>query len=341
VVDLNANSGNFPTRVVSGIQPTDMLHLGNYFGAIKQHVELQHEYPGESFYFIADYHALTSIHDPEQLRRQSQGLALDYLALGLDAHKATFYRQSDVPQVCELMWILTCVTRKAQLDYMRLNKEKVAKGINSSLELFLSCQLMVADILALRATIVPVGEDQNQQLIITRDIAMAFNIAFDTPMFPIPAMRVNDAALVRGIDGRKMSKSYNNSIAIFADVDELGNGLAEIERPSAVSSHAHSPKMDMVFALYRLMATPEQQEDMLSRYQRGGITRRQAQAELQMKLKEFFGPFKTKRQELEQDLDTVEDILREGACRAREEANETLELVRDCVGLGQYRRPGI
>ncbi|MBV9691177.1 MAG: tryptophan--tRNA ligase [Ktedonobacteraceae bacterium] len=334
MVDSHVNDGNFPARVVSGLQPTDMLHLGNYFAAIKQHIELQHEYPGESFYFIADYQALISIRAPEQLRRQSQALALDYLALGLDPNKAIFYRQSDVPQVCELMWILTCVTRKAQMDYMRL----AAKRINSSIESFLSSQLAVADILALRATIVPVGEDQDQRLIITRNIAMAFNTAFDTPIFPIPTMRVNDAAT--GTDGRKMSKSYNNAFAIFAAVDELGSRLAEIKRLARASSHARAPKMDTIFALYRLMATPEQQNDILSRYQRGGITRRQAQAELQMKLKEFFDQLKTKRHELEQDLDTVEDILREGARRAREEANETLEMVRDCVGVGQYRRFG-
>ena len=188
----------FPSRVLSGVQPSGALHIGNYFGAIRQHIELQHEYPGESFYFIANYHALTTMHDRDTLIQQSWNVALDYLALGLDPSKATFYRQSDVPQVCELMWILSCVTGKGLLDRAVSFREKVERGINPTVGLFLYPELMAADILAVRSTMVPVGEDQEQNLEITRDIAGSFNAAFDKQVFPLPATRLNDASIVLG-----------------------------------------------------------------------------------------------------------------------------------------------
>src|SRR5258706_9030970 len=168
----------FTPRVLSGVQPSGALHIGNYFGAIKQHIEHQHEYPGESFYFIANYHALTTIHDKSVLEKQTLNVALDYLALGLDPAKATFYRQSDVPQVNELMWILSCATNKGLLDRAHSYKDKVSRGLRASVGLFLYPELMAADILAVRSTVVPVGEDQVQHLEMTRDIAESFNKVF-------------------------------------------------------------------------------------------------------------------------------------------------------------------
>ncbi len=338
LLERKYEDGIFPSRVLSGVQPANRLHLGHYFGAIKQHIELQHEYPGESFYFIANYHALTTIHDKELLRRQSWNVTLDYLALGLDPTKATFYRQSDIPHVCELMWILSCITGKNLLDRAPLYREKTENGFQPSVGLFLYPELMAADILALRATIVPAGKDQEQHLEMTRNIVKSFNTTFGVQMFPQPSILVSEAGTVPGIDGQKMSKTYDNIIPIFAEYDELAARVTHIKTSSVLSGSPLDPHSDTIFALYRLVSTSEEQTDMLHRYLSGSIDYQQAKIELLAKLSEFFASFKVKRQELERDLDTVEDILRDGARRAREEVKDTLELVRDCIGLGRYQR---
>ncbi|HLA43270.1 MAG TPA: tryptophan--tRNA ligase, partial [Aggregatilineales bacterium] len=180
----------FSPRVLSGVQPSGELHLGNYFGAIKQHIELQHEYPGEAFYFIANFHALTSINDREVLRKQTHDVALTYLTLGLDPEKSVFYRQSDVPQVCEIMWILSCVTGKGLLERAHSYKDKMEKGLRATMGLFTYPVLMAADILAVRATMVPVGADQEQHLEMTRDMASSFNAIFNTDLLPLPDTRL-------------------------------------------------------------------------------------------------------------------------------------------------------
>ena len=224
----------FAPRVLSGVQPSGILHLGVYFGATKQHIDLQDEYPGECFYFIADYHAMTTIQDRELLRKYANDVALDYLALGLDPAKATFYRQSDVPQVCELTWIFSCVAGMGLLERAHAYKEKLQQGLRPSVGLFLYPVLMAADILAVRSTTVPVGEDQGQHLEMTRDIAKSFNAAFGNRVFPLPRARHDIPTVVPGIDGRKMSKSYDNAIPIFADDDELRfEGGAYKDIPSA------------------------------------------------------------------------------------------------------------
>src|SRR5947208_5076832 len=194
-------------RILSGIQPTGKLHLGNYFGAIKQHIALQDE--GECFYFIAAYHSLTTIQDPAVLRENVLGVALDYLALGLDPNKAAFYRQSDVPEVTELTWILACVTNMGLLERAVSYKEKIDKGIDASVGLFTYPVLMAADILIVRSNLVPVGKDQVQHLEMTQDIAGRFNRAFGE-IFPMPNYRLDKEAKVPGTDGLKMSKSYGN-----------------------------------------------------------------------------------------------------------------------------------
>jgi tryptophanyl-tRNA synthetase len=330
--------GIFSPRVLSGVQPSGSLHLGNYFGAIKQHIDLQNEYPGECFYFIADYHALTTVQDAELLRKQSVNVALDYLALGLDPSKATFYRQSDIPQVCELMWVLSCVTGKGLLDRAHSYKEKVEKGLNASVGLFLYPELMAADILGVRSTIVPVGEDQEQHLEMTRDIAKSFNAAFDVQTFPLPETKLNEAAIVPGIDGRKMSKSYDNTVSIFAEDDELESKVMHVVTSSVPQGRPIDPSTDTLFALYRLVSTADQQEEMRNRYLKGTIGYRETKLEVIANLKRYFDPFKDGRRELEKDPDNVEDILRDGAKRARKEFDETLVLVREAVGFGRYRR---
>lgn len=320
------------------MQPSGALHLGNFFGAIEQHIALQHEYPGECFYFVASYHALTTIHNAEELLKQSWNVALDYLALGLDPTKATFYRQADVPQVCELMWILSCVTGKGLLDRGRAYREKIEKGLATSVGLFLYPELMAADILSVRSTIVPVGSDQSQHLEITRDIANSFNYTFGVEVFPTPVARLNDAAIVPGIDGQKMSKSYENTIPVFADEDELKDKVMHIRTSSVALGAPLDPERDTVYTLYSLVSTPAQRDEMYERYRSGEIGYHQAKVELLENLKAYFAPFKERRRELEKNLDHVEDILRDGALRVRQEVAETVEAVREAVGLSRYRR---
>src|SRR6266852_2456076 len=205
-------------RILSGVQPTGKLHLGNYFGAIKQHIALQNE--ALCFYFIADYHALTTIRDPQALRQNVRDVALDYLALGLDADKAVFFRQSDVPEVTELAWVLSTVTNMGLLERAVSYKEKVEKGIEASVGLFFYPILQAADILIYRSHVVPVGKDQVQHIEMTADIAGRFNRTYGE-VFPIPTYRLDRGAYVPGTDGQKMSKSYGNTIEIFAE----GNAL--------------------------------------------------------------------------------------------------------------------
>src|SRR3954470_8987540 len=201
-------------RILSGVQPSGKLHLGNYFGAVKQHIALQDE--AECFYFIADYHALTTLHEPETLRANTRDVALDYLALGLDPARATFFRQSDVPEVTELTWILSTVTNMGLLERAVSYKDKLDKGIEATVGLFTYPVLMAADILIYRSHLVPVGKDQVQHIEMTQDIAGKFNRAYKE-IFPIPNYRLDKGAKVPGTDGQKMSKSYGNTIEIFAE----------------------------------------------------------------------------------------------------------------------------
>ena len=282
--DQSPRKSKFAPRVLSGVQPSGILHLGVYFGATKQHIDLQDEYPGECFYFIADYHALTTIHDRELLRKYANNVALDYLALGLDPKKATFYRQSDVPQVCELTWIFSCVAGMGLLERAHAYKEKLQQGLRPSVGLFLYPVLMAADILAVRSTTVPVGEDQGQHLEMTRDIAKSFNSAFGKKVFPLPRARHDIPTVVPGIDGRKMSKSYDNAIPIFAEDDDLKSKVARIKTSPLPLGSPIDPESDIVFAIYSLVASPEEVSDMRARYEAGSVGYRQAKAELADKL---------------------------------------------------------
>lgn len=330
--------GEFPVRVLSGVQPSGILHIGNYFGAIKQHLKLQHEYPGEAFYFIADYHALTTVHDRDVLAKQTLDVAIDYLALGLDPAKSTFYRQSDVPQVCELMWILACVTGKGHLDRATSYKQKVAMGIEANLGLFLYPGLMASDILAVRATIVPVGEDQKQHLEITRNIAHSFNYTFKNHVLPLPVMRVNESAIVLGIDGQKMSKTYNNTIPIFSEGEELKSLVARIKTSPTPIGQPLDPETDIVFTLYKLVTDSNEIEALRERYVTGDIGYAEAKRLLSQKIDIYFADARQRRKELASKIDDVEDILRDGAKRASAEITETLEIVRECVGMSKYQR---
>jgi tryptophanyl-tRNA synthetase len=336
-------------RILSGVQSSGKLHLGNYFGAIRQHIALQEE--AECFYFIADYHALTTIADVQpdrRLRKQtlhdnSRDVALDYLALGLDPNKATFFRQSDVPEVTELAWILATVTGMGLLERAHSYKDKIDRGIAPSVGLFTYPILMAADILIYRSHIVPVGKDQVQHLEMTRDMAGYFNTAFGVDVFPMPMERLDVAALVPGTDGRKMSKSYGNTIEIFAEGNPLKKSVMGIVTDSTPVDAPKDPTTCNVFALLSLFVDQAGKEKITSLYrnpmedceQRQGrpFGYGDAKAMLLSKINAYFGPFRQKRKELAAQPDYVEEVLRNGAQKARAEAQKTMELVRRAVGM--------
>jgi len=317
-------------RILSGVQPSGKLHLGNYFGAVRQHIALQDEAP--SFYFIADYHALTTVHDPAVLRQYTLDVALDYLALGLDPAKAVFFRQSDVPEVCELTWILSTVTNMGLLERAVSYKEKVEKGIDASVGLFTYPVLMASDILIYRSNLVPVGKDQVQHLEMTQDMAARFNHRFGQ-VFPIPDVRLDKESKVLGTDGQKMSKSYGNTIDIFAEGKPLQKVVMAIQTDSTAVEAPKDPTKCNVFALYSLFANEEEKAALAARYRAGGMGYGEAKKLLLEKINGFFGPARERRKELAANLEYVEGVLKEGAQRARAEAQATMALVRKAVGM--------
>ena len=337
-------------RILSGVQPSGKLHLGNYFGAIKQHIERQER--GECFYFIADYHALTTLKEAEEreiaaaaktkgvvpksareiLDDHVRDVALDYLALGLDPAKATFYRQSDIPEVCELAWVLSTVTGHGLLERAHSFKDKVAKGIAPSAGLFFYPVLMAADILIVRSHLVPVGKDQEQHLEMTRDMAGAFNHAYGE-VFPLPEATFTEAAVVPGTDGQKMSKSYANTIEIFAEGKALERAVMGIVTDKTPLEQPLNPDSDNVFALYKLFATPAECEELAAKYRAGGFGYGNAKKALLAKIDAYFAPARERRKELARNPGIVEEVLQSGARRAREVAQVTLRLVRQAVGL--------
>jgi tryptophanyl-tRNA synthetase len=317
-------------RILSGVQPTGKLHLGNYFGAIKQHIELQTE--AECFYFIADYHALTTIRDPKVLRENVHDVALDYLALGLDPQRAVFFRQSDVPEVTELTWILGTVTNMGLLERAVSYKEKIEKGIEASAGLFTYPLLMASDILIYRSQAVPVGRDQVQHIEMTADIAGRFNRAYGN-VFPIPEARLDKESKVAGVDGQKMSKSYGNTIEIFAEGKALRKTIMSIVTDSTPVADPKDPEKCNVYALYSLFANEQEKTALAERYRAGGMGYGEAKQGLFDKMDAFFAPARERRKQLAQDPNSVEEILRTGAQRARSEAQMTMALVREAVGM--------
>jgi tryptophanyl-tRNA synthetase len=323
-------------RILSGIQPSGELHLGNYFGAIEQHIRLQAE--GEALYFIADYHALTSLHDRERLREHTLDLAATYFALGLDPSKCTYFRQSDVPEVTELAWLLSCVTGMGLLERAVSYKDKVTKGIASSVGLFTYPVLMAADIIIYKSNLVPVGQDQVQHVEMTQDMAASFNAAFKKEVFVRPEYRINAAtAKVPGLDGQKMSKSYNNTIPIFARGKRLKKIVGQIVTDSKdFTKEPLDPKTDNVFALFSLFATDEEKKEMTDKYVNDrSFGYGHAKQKLMEKIEQRFGAAGEKYDALKAKPSDLEDILRSGAKRARDLARATLDEARDACGLGR------
>ncbi len=318
-------------RILTGIQPSGQLHIGNYFGSMKPMLERQGQ--GEMFWFIANYHALTSVHDPDALRRQTWDVALDFLACGLDPAKTIFYRQSDVPQVQELAWLLSCVTPLGLLERCHSYKDKLAKGIAPSHALLAYPVLMAADILIMQSDLVPVGKDQKQHLEVTRDIAIKFNNLFGET-FKLPDAAIAESvAVVPGLDGQKMSKSYGNTIELFAPASQIKKKIMSIVTDSTPLEEPKNPDTCNVYALYKLFATPEQQADMAARYRAGGMGYGTAKKELLASFETLFAPLREKRAALAAHPDDVEDILREGARKASVVADQTLHAARRAIGL--------
>jgi len=318
-------------RILSGIQPSGKLHLGNYFGMMQPALDLQQR--GEAFLFIANYHALTSVSDPAALRQGTLDVALDFLACGLDPARTVFYRQSDVPEVTELAWLLSIVTPMSLLEKCHSYKDKIAKGIAPTHALFAYPVLMAADILLVQGNVVPVGRDQKQHVEVTRDIAIKFNNQYGE-VFAVPEPSIRDTvAVVPGLDGQKMSKSYGNTVDIFGAAKEVKAKIMRIVTDSKGLADAKDPDTCNVFALYKLFATEAEREALAARYRAGGMGYGEAKKALAEKFEAHFGPLRAKRDELAKDLGYVEGVLRAGAERARAEARETLQKARQAVGL--------
>lgn len=319
-------------RVLSGIQPTGRFHWGNYFGAIRQYIALQGN--EQSFYFIANLHALTTIRDAELLREYTHDAALDLLALGLDPDRAALFRQSDVPEVTELTWILLSITQMHLLDKCVSYKDKKEKGIAADAGLFTYPVLMAADILLYDSDIVPVGSDQIQHIEVTRDIAQRFNSMFKTDALTLPEPRVLDeTAKVPGTDGEKMSKSYGNTIELFPTPKKLRKKIMSIKTDSTPVEDPKDPEACSVYTLYQLFATPEEQAALAERYRAGGMGYGDAKQTLYEAAMAHFAEARERREELAKSPDTVEDILQEGARRARAKGQEVLTRVQDACGL--------
>ncbi len=320
-------------RILTGIQPSGIPHIGNYFGAMKQCIDLQNSNEGECFLFIADYHSMTTNPKPEDLKARIERLAVDFLACGIDPEKTVFFRQSDVPEVCELTWILNCITGLGFLERAHSYKDKIAKGFQPNNGLFSYPVLMASDILIYRSDLVPVGKDQKQHLEMTRDIAIKFNQTYgDT--FVIPDEKISESvAVIPGLDGQKMSKSYNNTIEIFGEEKAMRKKFMSIKTDSKTVEEVKDPDTSSIFQLYRLFAAPEQIEQMRRNYLSGGYGYGHAKQALFEAYVEYFAPMRKRREELLANMDYVHAILKSGGERARAEAVRTMDIVRKRVGL--------
>ena len=324
-------------RILSGIQPSGETHLGNFFGAMRQHVALQTE--GEAIYFVADYHSMTSVRDAAERRRFVREVALDYLACGLDPKRAILYRQSDLPETCELAWMLTTVTPMGLLQRAHSYKDKLAQGMKPDHGLFAYPVLMAADILQFNSNLVPVGQDQKQHLEMTRDIATDFNQAYGREVFVLPEPHIlEDVAVVPGVDGRKMSKSYGNTLRMFWPEKQLSKAVMSIVTDSTPVEGAKDTSQS-VFQLWSLFADECAKEAMFARAKAGGLGYGEVKKDLLKRLLEYFGPLREKREALAKRPDDVEDVLADGAKRARALMAPVLTAARDAAGLRRGQTP--
>src|SRR5437868_1079670 len=318
-------------RILSGIQPSGVLHVGNYFGMIQRAIALQAE--GEAFYFIANYHALTSVRDPDVLRENSRRVAVDFLACGLDPDRAALFMQSDVPQVTELAWILATVAPMGLLERAHSYKDKLARGMPATVGLFNYPVLMAADILIYDSDVVPVGKDQKQHIEITRDLAVKMNETFGE-IFKLPEPRINpDTQVVPGLDGQKMSKSYGNNIDIFGDEKETRKRVMSIVTDSTPVEAPKDPERSTIIQLYSLFASKDELADMRERFKKGGTGYGDFKKELFEKMWEYFAPMRKRREEILRDKGYIDDVLTRGAKSANEIADQVMERVSKAVSM--------
>jgi tryptophanyl-tRNA synthetase len=320
-------------RVLSGMQPTgEALHLGNYFGALRQWVEFQ-EKVDETLYFIADLHSMTTVRDAAQRRGFSFNVALDFLAAGVDPERSILFRQSDIPQVCELAWFLSTVTPMGMLERAHAYKDKVAQGLSADAGLFNYPVLMAADILFCRSNLVPVGQDQKQHVEMARDMAQRFNHAYGVEVLTLPEPYIlKDVAVVPGTDGRKMSKSYENTIAMFGAEGQLKKSVMGIVTDSTPVEGPKDPEL-YLFQLWGLFASEGERAEMAERARRGGLGYGELKKDLLARLLEYFGPMRDRRSDYGKRPGDVEEILRQGAARARALADEVLAACREAAGV--------
>src|SRR4051795_3696777 len=318
-------------RILSGIQPSGVLHIGNYFGMMRPAIALQQE--GETFYFIADYHALTTVQDPKALRENSRRVALDFLACGLDPERGALFLQSDVPQVTELAWILSTVAPMGLLERAHSYKDKLARGLAPTVGLFSYPILMAADILIYDSDVVPVGKDQKQHIEMTRDLAVKMNETYGQ-IFKLPEPRIQPATeTVPGIDGQKMSKSYGNNIDIFGDEKEMRKRVMSIVTDSLAVDAPKDPAPSTIFKLYSLVASKDEIADMRERFVKGGTGYGDFKKQLFEKIWEYFAPMRKRREEILKDKSYIDKVLERGAERANQVANQVMKRVRTAVGL--------
>lgn len=318
-------------RLLSGIKPTGDIHIGNYFGAMRQFLDLQNEF--ESFVFIADYHALNQLQDAQELSKNILEIAKAYLAIGLDPKKVVLFQQSAVPEVTELAWIFNCLTPIAELQRAHAYKDAVAKGKSVNMGLFDYPVLMAADILIYNSEVVPVGQDQKQHLEMAQDMAKKFNKVFGE-IFKVPKERILEGvATVPGLDGLKMSKSYKNTIGLFDDEKTVLKKVMSIKTDSKGATDAKDSKTDNIFALHKLFATVDELKELERAYKEGGISYKESKELLGERINNFLQPIREKKLELDANEKPVKEILMVGAEKARVEARAMIKRVREKVGV--------
>ncbi|MES2308719.1 MAG: tryptophan--tRNA ligase [Verrucomicrobiota bacterium] len=318
-------------RILSGVQPSGALHLGNYFGMMQSAIALQEQ--GEAFYFIADYHAMTTVQDPKLLQNYIHEIALGFLACGLNPEKAVFFRQSAVPEVHELAWMLSTVTPMGLLERCHSFKDKISRGFSPSHGLFAYPVLMAADILLYQANRVPVGKDQKQHLEVTRDIALKFNEQYGE-VFAIPEPDIREAvATVPGLDGQKMSKSYQNTLELFGEPKPFAKKVMGIKTDSTPVESPKPTEGSTLLALYKLVAKPEEYASYEAGFVAGGKGYGDLKKELLVKLESFLAPFQEEYQKFKSNPKMVDEVLHLGGAKARAVAQKTLLKAREAVGI--------
>lgn len=321
--------------LLSGIKPTGRPHIGNYFGLMKQIVSMQEDYL--SMFFVADYHALNFIQNKDELRENIINIVLDYLAIGFDPEKSIIFKQSDVPEHTELTWIFDTITTMPYLQRAHAFKDAEAKGKEISVGTFNYPMLMASDILLYDTKIVPVGQDQKQHVEYARDTAEKFNHIFKEEVFKLPQEKIIESvSVVPGTDGQKMSKSYGNTIPLFATFDEIKKAVMSITTDSKGVDEKKDPETDNVFKLHKLFAGGDELSDIKKRYEDGGIGYKESKEILIKNIEKMISPFRENRERLSHDMDFVFDLLKEGGMRAKEKASKKMDKVREVIGVKLY-----